>query len=96
MAGAVFPFFSLAWGQMVTSFKRAYASNILNTYARIVLNACKYFHSLLYALLPDPGIEPGSPALQADSLPSEPPGKFNFTTLYSIFKYINISITYKN
>ena len=25
--------------------------------------------------LPDPGIEPGSPALQADSLPSEPLGK---------------------
>ena len=25
--------------------------------------------------LPDPGIEPGSPALQADTLPSEPPGK---------------------
>ena len=25
--------------------------------------------------LPDPGIEPGSPALQADSLPSGPPGK---------------------
>ena len=25
--------------------------------------------------LPDPGIEPGSPALQADSLPTEPPGK---------------------
>ena len=24
---------------------------------------------------PDPGIEPGSPALQADSLPSEPLGK---------------------
>ena len=24
--------------------------------------------------LPDPGIEPGSTALQADSLPSEPPG----------------------
>ena len=23
----------------------------------------------------DPGIEPGSPALQVDSLPSEPPGK---------------------
>ena len=23
----------------------------------------------------DPGIEPGSPALQMDSLPSEPPGK---------------------
>ena len=30
--------------------------------------------------LPDPEIEPRSPALQADSLPSEPPGKpGNFT-----------------
>ena len=25
--------------------------------------------------LPDPGIEPGLPVLQADTLPSEPPGK---------------------
>ena len=25
--------------------------------------------------LPDPGIEPRSPVLQADSLPTEPPGK---------------------
>ena len=25
--------------------------------------------------LPDPGIEPGAPALEADTLPSEPPGK---------------------
>ena len=25
--------------------------------------------------LPDPGVEPSSPALQADSMPSEPPGK---------------------
>ena len=25
--------------------------------------------------LPDSGIEPGSPVLQADSIPSEPPGK---------------------
>ena len=25
--------------------------------------------------LPDPGVKPGSPALQTDSLPSEPPGK---------------------
>ena len=24
---------------------------------------------------PNPGIKPGSPALQADALPSEPPGK---------------------
>ena len=32
--------------------------------------------------LPDPGREPGSPALQADSLPSEPPGKPPTTILY--------------
>ena len=25
--------------------------------------------------VPDPGIEPGSPTLRADALPSEPPGK---------------------
>ena len=25
--------------------------------------------------LPNPGVKPGSPALQADALPSEPPGK---------------------
>ena len=29
--------------------------------------------------LPDTGIEPGSPSLQADSLPSEPPGKPRYT-----------------
>ena len=34
--------------------------------------------------LPDPGIKPGFPALQADSLPSEPPGKDRRTTLYSV------------
>ena len=35
--------------------------------------------------VPKPGIEPGSPALQADSLPSEPPGKptiLNVVVLY--------------
>ena len=31
--------------------------------------------SLLQGDLPDPGIEPGSPALQANAFPSEPPGK---------------------
>ena len=30
---------------------------------------------LLPGVLPDPGIKPGSPALQADSLPAEPIGK---------------------
>ena len=29
--------------------------------------------------LPNPGIEPGSPGLQADSLPSEPPEKPKYT-----------------
>ena len=28
--------------------------------------------------LPDPGIEPRSPALQADALPSEPPGNITY------------------
>ena len=32
--------------------------------------------------LPDPGIEPESPALQADSLPSEPPGNASLITLF--------------
>jgi len=32
-------------------------------------------HSLLQGILPDPGMEPGSPALQADSLVFEPLGK---------------------
>ena len=35
--------------------------------------------------LPHPGIEPGSPALQADSLPSEPLGKPTNTPDY-VFK----------
>ena len=39
--------------------------------------------------LPNPGIKPGSPALQAYSLPTEPPGKF---PPGSFFKYAGISI----
>ena len=31
--------------------------------------------------LPNPGIEPGSLALQADALPSEPPGKQDYMGL---------------
>ena len=38
--------------------------------------------------LPDPGIEPGSPALQADSLPTESPGTpkrlLNFVRYFSV------------
>ena len=36
--------------------------------------------------LPDPGIESGSPKLQADTLPSEPPGKPYPLTLEHIFR----------
>ena len=35
--------------------------------------------------LPNPGIKPASPALQADSLPTELPGKLHYVT-----QYINI------
>ena len=38
----------------------------------------EYWRGLLFPSpgdFPDPGIEPGSPALQADTLPFEPPGK---------------------
>ena len=34
--------------------------------------------------LPDPGMEPGSPALQADALPSEPPGSPLGKLTYSV------------
>ena len=35
--------------------------------------------------LPNPGIKPGSPALQADALSSEPPGK-SHTEIYLLLK----------
>ena len=38
----------------------------------------------------DPGIEPGSPALQADALTSEPPGKPRQTILKKQNKHNNI------
>ena len=33
---------------------------------------------------PDPGIEPGSPALEADTLTSEPPGKLIMGNLHLV------------
>ena len=45
--------------------------------------------------LPNPGIEPMSPTLQADSLWSEPPGKFQlclFSRLFWLFKFFCGSI----
>ena len=44
--------------------------------------------------LPDPGIKPGSPALQADALPSEPPGKpsnlLKYLSNTSLFPIYNV------
>ena len=40
-----------------------------------------HFTSLCPGDLQKPGVEPGSPALKADSLPSEPPGKLYIFTL---------------
>ena len=40
--------------------------------------------------LPKPGIKPGSPALPADSLPSESPGKHIFIFIF-IFIYTGVS-----
>ena len=49
-------------------------------------------HFLLQGNLPDPGIKLGSPSLQADSLPSEPPRKPSFvknTTFAQLLKAIS-------
>ena len=40
--------------------------------------------------LPDPGIKPGSPTLQADALPSEPTTSFIYIYIY-IYIYINLN-----
>ena len=44
--------------------------------------------------LPDPGIEPGSPALYADALPSEPPEKSQYMVegRNSLFQKIHLLI----
>ena len=41
--------------------------------------------------LPDPGIEPWSPALRADALPSEPPGKPKICIILYIFVLVYLS-----
>ena len=43
--------------------------------------------------LPDPGIKLRSPALQADSLPAEPPGKVNNTGVGSLSLFQQICLT---
>ena len=54
--------------------------------------------------LPNPGIEPRSPALQTDALPSEPPGKPSYLEAFepdfsylghfpfSLFNYLKIEV----
>ena len=44
--------------------------------------------------LPDPGIESGSPALQADTLTSEPPGKQYKVEYYSTLKTLCTKINF--
>ena len=39
--------------------------------------------------LPNPGIKPGSPALEADALTSEPPGKPYYGTPYYVCSYFH-------
>ena len=48
------------------------------------------FPSLGY--LSDPGIEPGSPTLQADSLPSEPPQKLGLVVLNSLSFSLSVKL----
>ena len=43
--------------------------------------------------LPDPGIKPMFPALQADTLPSEPPGKPLLVPPYSILLPPTVTVT---
>ena len=41
--------------------------------------------------VPDPGTEPGSPALQADSLPAEPPGNLKYDINESIHETYRVT-----
>ena len=45
--------------------------------------------------LPNPGIEPSCPTLQADSLPAEPPGKPRNTGVGSLFLLQQIFLSQK-
>ena len=51
----------------------------------------EYWSGLHFHDLPDPGIEPTSPALQADSLLSEPPGKPH---MFATWVHLEIRICY--
>ena len=52
----------------------------------------EYWSGLLFPSpgdLPNPGIEPGSPALQAEALSSEPPGKLMLLKVYALIWVVN-------
>ena len=46
--------------------------------------------------LPDPGVQPKSPALQADSLPTEPSWKPHIYVHVCVYVYINVYIHLHN
>ena len=50
--------------------------------------------SLLQGNLPNPGIEPRSPALQAGSLPAKPPGKPSIAQMWQYFLTCKRSLTW--
>ena len=55
----------------------------------------EYWSQLLFPSpgdLPDPGIEPGSPTLQADALPPEPPGKSMITCCCKVTSVVSDSV----
>jgi len=60
----------------------------------------EYWSGLLFPSpgdLPNPGTEPSSPALQADSLPTEPPGKpLEVLARFKYWKDINKRLHIKN
>ena len=74
---------------------------ILKTFS-IYLHSYIYYYLYLYIKcpgdLPNPGIEPGSPTLQADTLPSEPPGKSMYYYLYlyieCIYMHVYVNVLY--
>ena len=56
----------------------------------------EYWNGLLFPSLgdlPDPGMEPGFPALQVDSLPAKPPGKPKNTGVGSLSLLQGIFLT---
>ena len=50
------------------------------------------YHFLLQGIFPNPEIEPRSPALQADSLPSESPGNIQEVNLFLNRFYVDYRI----